>query len=96
MLQINCPWCGTRDEGEYVFGGEAHIVRPNAPDAVSDTQWSDYLFNRDNPKGVHFERWQHRFGCRQWFHVARDTVTHQIHRVYKVDESRPQISGPTA
>ncbi len=32
---------------------------------------ADYLFFRDNPKGVHLERWRHGFGCGQWFNVAR-------------------------
>ncbi len=58
MLRITCPWCGTRDELEFSFGGEAHIMRPT-PDA-SDAEWSDYLFNQENPKGIHFEQWMHR------------------------------------
>ena len=27
MLQIPCPWCGPRDEIEFSYGGEAHIIR---------------------------------------------------------------------
>ena len=79
MLQINCPFCGLRDETEFVFGGEANIVRPPAPEAVSDRAWSDYLYHRKNPKGLYDERWQHRFGCRQWFVLTRHTVSHEIH-----------------
>lgn len=48
MLRLECPWCGTRDELEFSFGGEAHIVRPAAD--VSDAVWADYLFNRENPR----------------------------------------------
>lgn len=96
MLQITCPYCGTRDETEFVFGGEAHITRPPAPEKVSDGEWADYLFNRTNPKGIHYERWQHRFGCRQWFNMARDTVTHEIHSIYKMCESRPQVAKKVA
>jgi len=91
MLQIPCPWCGTRDETEFRFGGEAHVERPGID--VSDAEWADYLFNRENPKGLHYERWFHTFGCRQWFNVARDTVTHEIHAVYKMGEAKPDLTA---
>ncbi len=29
MLLIPCPWCGPRDETEFTYGGEAHIVAPD-------------------------------------------------------------------
>ena len=51
MLQIDCPWCGPRDESEFAYGGEAHIKRPANPDALSDAEWADYLFMRANPRG---------------------------------------------
>ena len=89
MLRITCPFCGTRDETEYRFGGEEHIQQPGPE--VSDTEWADYLFNRDNPKGVHYERWCHAYGCNQWFNVARDTVTHEIRAVYRMGEPKPDI-----
>ncbi len=87
MLRLNCPWCGTRDEIEFCFGGESHVERPGTD--VSDAEWADYLFNRENPKGLHYERWCHTYGCGQWFNVVRDTVTHEIHAVYKMGESKP-------
>ncbi|HJO71250.1 MAG: sarcosine oxidase subunit delta [Rhodospirillales bacterium] len=89
MLLIPCPWCGQRDESEFTYGGEAHIVRPAEPDAVSDTEWADYLFMRTNPKGAHRERWMHVHGCGRWFNVARHTVTHEIAAAYKVGEAPP-------
>ncbi|MEM7359146.1 MAG: sarcosine oxidase subunit delta [Pseudomonadota bacterium] len=89
MLLINCPWCGERDETEFAYGGEAHIVRPLDPDALNDEQWADYLFNRSNPRGLHRERWMHAAGCRRWFNVERDTVTYKIKSVYKVGELPP-------
>jgi len=91
MLRLDCPWCGTRDELEFSFGGESHIMRP-APDA-SDAMWSNYLFNKENPKGIHYERWMHSYGCRRWFNVARDTVTHEIHAIYKMGLPRPDLSA---
>ena len=50
MLLIDCPYCGTRDQSEFSYGGEAHIVRPLKPDSLSDEEWADYLFMRTNPK----------------------------------------------
>jgi heterotetrameric sarcosine oxidase delta subunit len=78
MLRIKCPYCGLRDQDEFQFGGEATITRPEDPEKASDAEWADYLFYRENVKGVHHERWVHGFGCRQWFLVTRDTVTHEI------------------
>jgi len=78
MLLIQCPFCGERAETEFSYGGEAGISRPLDPDALSDTQWADYLFMRTNPKGPHKELWNHSQGCRRWFGVARDTLTYEI------------------
>lgn len=88
MLLIDCPWCGPRGEHEFSCGGESHIQRPGY-ETSSDAEWGDYLFFRLNPKGEHRERWRHTFGCRQWFNVARDTRTHAILAIYRMDEARP-------
>ena len=82
MMLINCPFCGPRDEIEFSCGGEAHIARPLAENKISDAEFADYLFMRDNPKGLFLERWRHTIGCRRWFNVARDTVSHEIIEVY--------------
>ena len=86
MFQIECPWCGARDESEFSCAGEAHIVRPTDPFALSDQQWADYLFNRKNTKGRHLEQWCHSSGCRRFFNVERDSVTYKIHSVYRIGE----------
>ena len=52
MLIIPCPYCGPRDEIEFACGGEAHIARPLAENTITDAEFADYLFIRDNPKGV--------------------------------------------
>ena len=88
MLLIVCPWCGPRAETEFSYGGEAGIVRPPDPDALSDAEWADYLFNRANPRGAHRELWNHGHGCRRWFVVERDTVTYRIERSYTLDGAR--------
>jgi len=86
MLQIQCPWCGPRDESEFSFGGEAHIVRPLQPESLDDAEWADYLFMRKNTKGLHPEQWCHTAGCRRWFNVVRDTISNDIHSVYRPGE----------
>jgi sarcosine oxidase subunit delta len=87
MMQLVCPWCGARDESEFVCGGTTHIARPGLD--AGDQAWGEYLFFRDNPKGLHHERWRHSFGCGQWFNVARDTITHEVHAVYAMTEAAP-------
>jgi len=92
MLLIRCPWCGPRAELEFRWGGEAHRARPHAPEQLTDAQWADYLFMRDNAKGLLAERWHHAAGCRRWFNAIRHTVTHEIVAVYKPGEPRPEIA----
>lgn len=89
MLLIACPNCGPRAEVEFRCGGETHIERPGPHAEVHDEAWADYLFYRQNPKGEHRERWVHSAGCRRWFNVARDTVTHDIVAIYPMGESLP-------
>jgi sarcosine oxidase subunit delta len=84
MLLIPCPWCGPRDEIEFRYGGEAHIARPADPDALDDAAWTDYLYMRANQKGMLAERWVHQHGCRRWFNLLRDTISHRIVRSYRI------------
>jgi len=96
MLLIPCPWCGQREETEFHCGGEAHIVRPKQPGALSDDQWAGYLFMRTNPKGVHCERWRHVHGCGRWFNLARDTRSDRILQVYPMGAPRPSLEAPAS
>lgn len=77
MQQIDCPWCGKRNETEFTCGGEL-ITRPEDALNASDQAWTDYLYFRDNKKGVHTEVWRHTYGCRQWFKAERNTLTHEV------------------
>ena len=90
MLLIECPWCGCRDQSEFHAHGEAHIARPEDPDALSQEEWGDYVFFRTNPKGIHYERWVHSHGCRRWFNAMRDTVSDNIYATYKPGDPRPE------
>jgi sarcosine oxidase subunit delta len=77
MLLINCPFCGERNETEYVYGGPVSADRPD-PNAVNDDEWIDYLTMVPNPVGPTHERWWHAKGCGDWFTLWRDTATHDI------------------
>lgn len=89
-MQFECIHCGSRDEREFQYGGQAHIHRPGGD--VSDRAWANYLFVRENPAGWHVERWCHLGGCGRWFHMARNTVTHEVRAVYSVDLPRAAIA----
>ena len=93
MLLIACPWCGPRAEIEVRWGGQSHLVRPDPPSQVSDAVWGEYLYVRKNIKGAQAERWLHRYGCRQWFNVVRDTTTHAVLAVYRMGEAPPETSA---
>ena len=90
MHIIVCPYCGPRDEHEFHYGGEAHIARPTHPDSLTDDEWAEYLFKRNNPKGWHYERWMHEAGCGRWFNALRNTVSHEIHAIYEIGAERPE------
>lgn len=79
MLYIFCPYClDHRSEEEFTYAGEARILRPANPRAVTDSEWGDYLFFRENPKGDHYELWCHTSACRRYFEVSRNTVDYRI------------------
>ncbi|MEH6367751.1 MULTISPECIES: sarcosine oxidase subunit delta [Pseudomonas] len=92
MLNIFCPHCGeTRSEEEFHAHGQAHIVRPENPAECSDEEWGDYIFFRDNPRGIHHELWVHSGGCRKFFNATRHTVTYEIYETYKIGE-KPSVT----
>ncbi len=91
MYIIECPWCGNRDQSEFVAHGEAHIARPQDPSTLTDEEWGEVLFFRDNPKGLHYERWNHVHGCRRWFNIARNTASNEFYASYKPGEPRPEV-----
>ncbi|PFG64253.1 sarcosine oxidase subunit delta [Thioclava sp. ES.031] len=88
MLTLTCPCCGvTAEETEFAPGGEAHLKRFGP--GSSDDEFEGYLFARKNPKGVHFERWRHAYGCGKWFLAARDTNTLEVFTTYKAQTTEP-------
>lgn len=88
MLTLTCPYCGiAADETELSAGGQAHLTRFGP--GSSDDEFETYLFMRENPKGVHFERWRHSYGCGKWFHVARCTATLEVFGTYSAQTTEP-------
>src|SRR3546814_11832141 len=94
MLRSAWPHGGPGAETEFHCGGEAHIERPKDPASLPDAEWAEFVFLRDNPKGLLFERWHHTQGCRRWFNVARDTLTYEILAVCPTGSPPPPHHPP--
>ncbi len=77
-MLITCPHCGTRPVEEFTFLGDAKPQRPTSNDPSTMEQWFDYVYLRDNPRGVIDEYAHHSGGCRTWLVVTRNTETHEI------------------
>ena len=86
MLNIKCPYCGDRSQKEFAYGGDGTVVRPELNQEISDEKWDEFVYLRKSPRGKHVELWHHIAGCRQWFRVQRDTVTHEIFKTAKINE----------
>ena len=86
MLEIKCPYCGKRSQNEFSYGGDAKIKRPELGKEISDKEWDNFVYYRDNQRGKHSEILHHISGCRQWFKVLRDTASHEIFKTAKLEE----------
>ncbi|GHT92259.1 sarcosine oxidase subunit delta [Betaproteobacteria bacterium] len=70
MKIMTCPINGSRPVSEFAYWGAVRDM-PD-PKAASDTEWADYVFNRDNAPGVKKEWWCHT-PSNTWFIAERDT-----------------------
>jgi sarcosine oxidase subunit delta len=78
-MLIPHPLLGLRDAQEFTYLGDAALLnRPDPAREGAEAAFSDYVYLRDNPAGVHRELWFHEQGDRSWLVVTRDTRTHQI------------------
>jgi sarcosine oxidase subunit delta len=75
-MKIPCPYCGERDSAEFVYRGDASLVRPAAD--AGEPSYFEYVYLRDNKAGDIAEHWYHAQGCRNWLVVRRNTRTHVI------------------
>ena len=92
-MLINCPCCGMRMVSEFTYMGDATRTRPFDGEQ-DDSKWNAYIFQRQNPKGWHFEYWQHTGGCRSLVKVNRNTETHEIRSTQLIgswSESLPTV-----
>ncbi|MDR7127212.1 sarcosine oxidase subunit delta [Pseudotabrizicola sp. 4114] len=74
MQTFSCPFCGSRPEYEFHFGGDAGNERPEGFATVAAPVWAEYLHFRNNPKGDTQEVWLH-MTCGELFVMDRNTVT---------------------
>jgi sarcosine oxidase subunit delta len=78
-----CPLNGLRNITEFTYGGEVSVM-PN-PDAATDAEWADYVFNKTNPAGVVREWWLHN-ASGYWFIAERDAVTDCVLKTFDPGE----------
>ena len=84
MMRIPCPWCGARDENEFVCGGTSHLERPALD--VSDEGGAPICSFARIPRACIYERWRHAYGCGRWFNVgAQHASRTRFWRSYRDD-----------
>jgi heterotetrameric sarcosine oxidase delta subunit len=83
-----CPFCGSRDETEFHYGGEAGNARPEGAD-TSAADWARYLYMRTNPKGGTREIWVH-LTCGEFFVMERDSVSHEVLAASALNEAEQE------
>ena len=68
---------------------------PADPSATTPDEWAEFLYLRNNTKGIHAERWRHVRGCARFFNALRDTTTDHFLATYRAGEPMPAIqAGP--
>ncbi|MCB1521630.1 MAG: sarcosine oxidase subunit delta [Hyphomicrobiaceae bacterium] len=80
-MRIACPCCGERSLDEFVFLGDASVMRPTADCADREEAFHAYAYLRRNVAGPCDELWFHAAGCHAWLVATRDTRTHEISAV---------------
>ncbi len=93
-MRIACPFCGERGNEEFVYYGDATVARPDPSAADVTAAFADYVYLRDNVRGVHRELWYHGVGCHGWLVVTRDTLSHEINRVEFARDVAPKRAHP--
>ena len=91
-MRIDHPLLGLRDAAEFTYLGDASLLdRPDWQGTNPLESFHDYVYQRDNPAGLHHELWFHEHGDRSWLVVHRNTLTHEITGVEMAhDIAKPQ------
>ncbi|MDD9910515.1 MAG: sarcosine oxidase subunit delta [Ahrensia sp.] len=76
-MLLTCPYCGLRDQSEFTYRGDANARRPSFADESIEAH-AAYVFDRENPSGLHEEIWNHTSGCRNHIKVVRNVTTHEV------------------
>jgi sarcosine oxidase subunit delta len=79
MKLMRCPVNGPRPVSEFVYWGE--VRQAPDPAAVSDAQWTDYVFNRNGAPGIKREWWYHG-PSGVWFIAERDTTRDEVLKTF--------------
>jgi sarcosine oxidase subunit delta len=83
MKLLDCPMLGLRPTSEFSYGGELRISP--GPEASSDAQWADYVWNRNGAAGIKREWWFH-LPSATWFIAERDTRSDRVVKTYLLGE----------
>jgi len=89
MKQLRCPLNGVRPIEEFAYGGEVRSA-PD-PEACSDEQWMDHLFNRNGSAAIKREWWYH-VASGYWFIAERDTQRDVVIHTYSVERLRERTA----
>jgi len=76
---INCPHSGPRPKEEFTIKG-AVGTRPTPDDGFE--AWMDYVYWRENKRGLIAEFWHHTSGTRRWLVVLRNSENHEVEAVH--------------
>jgi sarcosine oxidase subunit delta len=60
---------------------------------ATDQDWLEFLYLRDNTRGLFAERWRHARGCGRFFNALRDTTTDHFVTTYRVGEKPGTQAG---
>ncbi len=78
-MLIPHPLLGLRDAQEFTYLGDVSLLnRPDGMARGAEAAFAAYVYERENPAGLHRELWFHEQGDRSWLVVTRNTLTHEI------------------
>jgi sarcosine oxidase subunit delta len=79
MKLLACPINGPRPVAEFFYWGELREMP--VPDQASDSEWADYVFNRNGAPGIKKEWWYH-VPSGVWFIAERNSASDEVIRTY--------------
>lgn len=77
MQLFPCPFCGERDEREFLYLGEFGKTRPETVNEITALEWTKYLHSKRNDLGTVREIWMH-LPCSEAFVMERDSISMNV------------------